>query len=67
MLKRVNCFICERESLSQNEVGLNKKLISQNVSKFHCMDCLADYLEIDTDDLLERIEDFKDSDCPLFE
>lgn len=66
MQKRVNCFVCEKE-ISFNEVGLNKKLIGENLKKFHCIQCLADYLEISVEDLEERITEFKDSGCILFE
>lgn len=67
MAKRVDCFICGREKMSRNEIGLNKKLIGRNIKKFHCMQCLADYLEISTEELAERIQEFKDMGCLLFE
>lgn len=67
MLKRIDCFICEKENLSRNEISLNKKLIGQDIDKFHCMGCLADYLEISVEDLEERIQEFKDSGCALFD
>lgn len=67
MLKRIDCFICGKENLSRNEVGLNKKLIDRGINKFHCINCLADYLEISIEDLEVRIQEFKDSDCALFE
>lgn len=67
MAKRVDCFICGRENLSHNEIGLNKKLIGRNIEKFHCMQCLADYLEISTEDLADSIQEFKDAGCVLFE
>lgn len=67
MQKRIDCFICGKENLTRNEIGLNKKLIGQDVEKFHCIDCLSEYLEISTEDLLERIQEFKDSGCTLFE
>ena len=67
MARRINCFICGKENLLRNEVGLNQKLIGQDVEKIHCIDCLAEYLEISTEDLIERIQEFKDSGCTLFE
>ncbi len=67
MPNRVDCFICGKENLSHNEIGLNKKLIGRNIEKFHCIRCLADYLEITAEDLEERIQEFKDSGCTLFE
>ena len=67
MQKITDCFICNKQNLTRNEIGLNQKLINRGVKKFHCIDCLAEYFEISVDDLLERIQEFKGADCPLFE
>jgi hypothetical protein len=67
MVKRMDCFICGKRDLSRNEIGLNKKLIGKDVQKFHCLSCLAEYLGVTVDELQERIQDFKDSGCILFE
>ena len=63
---RVDCFICGKQNLSRNEMGLNKKLISKDIKKFHCLDCLAGYLEVETEFLLEKVEEFKEQGCELF-
>jgi hypothetical protein len=67
MPKRTDCFVCGKEGLSRNEVGLNKKILNRNINKFHCLDCLSEYLDISPEDLLERIQEFKESGCKLFE
>lgn len=67
MQKQIDCLICGKENLSRNEIGLNKKLIGREIEKFHCISCLAEYLEISVEDLEERIRLFKDSGCALFE
>lgn len=67
MTKRVNCYICGKENLTRNEIGLNKKFIARGVKKFHCLHCLADYLEVSVDELEERIQEFKNIGCILFE
>jgi hypothetical protein len=67
MSKRVDCFVCSKENLTRNEIGLNKKLIGRNGEKFHCLQCLADYLDISIEDLEERIQEFKDAGCVLFD
>ena len=67
MTRQSGCFSCGKENLVRNEIGLNKKLLGRKIKKYHCIDCLAEYLDISTDDLLERIQEFIDADCPLFE
>jgi hypothetical protein len=61
-----NCYICGKEALSKNEIGLTKKLLDKNSKQFYCFDCLAEYLEVDTEFLLAKIEEFKEQGCTLF-
>ncbi len=65
-MEKKRCYICEKEALSKNEIGLTKKLIDKDSKRFYCIDCLADYLEIDTEFLLAKIEEFKEQGCTLF-
>jgi len=67
MPKRTDCFVCGKEDLSRNEIGLNKKILNRNIVKLHCLDCLSEYLDISSEDLLERVQEFKESGCKLFE
>ena len=60
------CYICGKEALSKNEIGLTKKLLDKDLKRFYCLDCLAEYLEIDTEFLLAKIEEFKEQGCTLF-
>ncbi len=61
------CYVCGKEKLSKNEIGINKKLISTNTKQFYCLSCLADYLEVTEEELLDKIEEFKAEGCKLFE
>lgn len=63
----INCVACGKQNLSKNTIGVNKKLLGENVSNFYCMDCLAQYLDVSVSDLLDKIEEFKDEGCKLFE
>lgn len=60
------CIACGKKPLSKDEIGINKKLLGEQVENFYCMDCLADYLEVETQDLLDKIEEFKEEGCKLF-
>ena len=66
-MKNVNCVICGKIKLSKNTIGLNKKLLGDKIENFYCMECLADYLGVTVEELLEKIEEFKDEGCKLFE
>ena len=66
MTKEVDCFICGEKKLTKNTIGLNKKLIGIKITKFHCLQCLADYLDVSVEELEERIQEFKEAGCDLF-
>jgi uncharacterized protein YlaI len=60
------CYICGKENLSKNEVGLTRKLINRDSRYFFCIDCLAEHLNIEKGQLLSMIEQFKEEGCTLF-
>ena len=45
----------------------NKKIINKKTSVFYCLHCLADYLEVSEEELLDKIEEFKEEGCTLFD
>ena len=63
---KIDCFACGQQALSKNEIGLNKKLLGRKVKSFYCLVCLADYLDISTNELLAKVEEFKEQGCGLF-
>ena len=64
---KTKCVICSKEIREKNVLGINKKLLGEDIINFYCMICLADYLDVTVDDLNEKIEEFKDEGCKLFE
>jgi len=60
------CSECGKEQLSKDEIGINKKLLGREINKFFCLDCLAVYLDVTVEDLLVKIEIFKEQGCKLF-
>ena len=52
--------------MSKNEIGLTKKLLDKDSKRFYCLGCLAEYLEVDTELLLAKVEEFKAQGCKLF-
>ena len=65
--KSQRCITCGIAPLKKNEVGINKKLLGKNTPVFYCMACLADYLNVTPQDIEDKIEDFKEQGCKLFE
>lgn len=59
------CYLCEGD-IDKNNIGLNKKLLGENVMRFYCLSCLANYLDTTVEDLNAKIEDFKEQGCVLF-
>lgn len=66
MEKSYSCKICFKENLSKDEIGATRKLIDKNTKEFFCINCLADFLDCTVDELLDKIEEFKDEGCTLF-
>lgn len=60
------CIACRKSNLSKDTIGINKKMLGTSIKSFYCMDCLADYLGCTVEDLVEKIEEFKDEGCTLF-
>ena len=65
--KNFNCIACGKSALSKNEIGINKKLLGMKTRNFYCLECLAEFLEVEPQDILDKIEDFKNDGCKLFE
>lgn len=65
-MKNYVCYVCDKEKLTRDEIGLTKKLIDEKSKRFFCIDCLANYLEVNSEVLIEKIEDFKIQGCVHF-
>ena len=59
------CYLCGKEHLTKNEIALTKKLIDRDTKVFYCINCLAEYLEVDVEILIAKIEEFKEQGCDL--
>lgn len=60
------CYVCGKSPLTKDEIGLTKKIIDKKAKRFYCLPCLAEYLEVTEEELLAKIEEFKDEGCTLF-
>ena len=65
-IDEICCYSCGKHPLSKDEIGLVKKLIDKKAKQFYCLQCLAEYFEVTEDELLAKIEEFKEEGCTLF-
>lgn len=65
-MEKKSCYTCGKKALSKKEIGLTKKLLDKESKRFYCLDCLAEYLEVDIEFLLAKLEEFKEQGCNLF-
>ena len=65
-MKIIKCIACDKEIIDKNTIGINKKLLGEKKKNFYCMECLADYLGCDLQDILDKIEEFREEGCKLF-
>ena len=65
-MEKKKCYVCGKTPLSKDEIGITKKLIDKKTTTIYCLSCLAEYLEVTEDELLAKIEEFKNEGCVLF-
>lgn len=58
--------MCGKTPLSKDEVGLVKKMIDKKSTRYYCLPCLAEYFEVTEEELIAKIEEFKEEGCTLF-
>lgn len=58
--------MCGKINFDRDTIGINKKLLGEDIKNFYCMDCLANYLECTVEELMDKIEEFKEEGCKLF-
>ena len=61
-----DCCVCGKSNLHKDEIGICKKLLGKQITKFYCIRCFAEYLGTETTDIYDKIEQFKEDGCQLF-
>lgn len=62
----MECEECGKAKLSRDEIGICRKMLSDDTNTFFCLQCFADYLGCSVSDLKDKIEQFKEEGCTLF-
>ena len=64
---KFRCLACGRTIENKDIIAINRKLLGENVAKFYCLDCFAEYLGTTVEELIDKIEEFKEEGCKLFQ
>lgn len=62
-----DCYVCDKQNLNKDEIGITKKLLGKNEQRMFCISCLAEQLEVTEEELVDKINEFKEEGCKLFE
>lgn len=60
------CCVCGC-ALTHDEIALTRKLVNRGARTFLCISCLAAKFEASEDELREKIIQFKEMGCTLFD
>lgn len=66
MDREKKCRQCGK-ALTQDEIGLHRKLFNRAADTFLCISCSADYFGVSTGLLEQKIRQFKEMGCTLFD
>ena len=66
IMETMKCYVCGKSPLSKDEIGITKKLIDKKTADLYCLACLAEYFEVAEEELVAKIEEFKNEGCTLF-
>lgn len=64
--KEYACTSCRKMPLTKDEMGASKKFLGVDTNQLYCINCLSAYLEVTPEDILEKIQMFKEDGCELF-
>lgn len=59
------CNCCGKKPLIKDEVGICRKMLGKK-SDLYCIDCVASLLDVEVEDVLDKIEEFKEEGCVEF-
>ena len=60
------CLNCGKK-ITADEVAITKKLVNRGTTKYYCIHCLAEFFDVTSQDVENKIIYFKEMGCTLFE
>lgn len=65
MSKVQSCYECGTR-LVKDEIALSRKMLGRGIADHYCIQCLADALDCNVDDLEVKIMEFREQGCGMF-
>ncbi len=59
------CVCCEKKPLEKDDIGISRKMLGKK-SDLYCINCIAEFLDVTVEDILDKIEEFKEEGCVEF-
>ena len=66
IMGEARCRGCGRV-LTRDEIALTRKLINRGATEYFCLTCLATHFQVPEDILREKIRQFREMGCTLFD
>lgn len=66
-MKGIRCVWCGCQIAGKDIIGINRKLLGTDTTEFYCLQCFAEYLCCEVSDIEEKIAEFKEQGCTLFQ
>ena len=67
MSSLIVCKDCGSEITDKDVLGCNRKMLGKKTKNYYCLKCMAKEYEVKPDFLLEKIQEWKEQGCVLFE
>ena len=61
------CQWCGKPITSKDVIGINKKIINEKCTEMYCLDCMTEYCGCTVEDIEQKIVQFKEEGCKLFQ
>jgi len=65
-LKNPSCFQCGRP-LVPDEISLTRKMVNRGAERYFCLSCLARHFDVSEEILHQKISEFREMGCTLFQ
>ena len=67
MSSLIVCKDCGERITNKDVIACNKKMLGKKTKNYYCLNCMAKEYEVEPDFLWEKIQEWKEQGCALFD